>query len=261
LFSKHCWIDEKYNYLFVSSPFSCYEDFVRDDFGKMIRVEQEKSITFFDISQVGKKKGFYLKREFPKWYKLVKRFINFKDESTLATLHELQLIRFYQENNISVVVPVAWGEKRVFGIPVSGFLVQEEVLGVEFTSLMKSASRQERIKLMRAYGKLIAELHSKGIISSAVRVTDLICTSSLNVKWDDISFTIIDRENGEIEYEKFTFEKCVHCLSFIMKRFFVFIGKPTGKEVCYFLKSYLEYLNIDAKPILKKLYFSIDCPY
>jgi len=259
LFSKQCWINENYNDLLVSSAFSGYDDFVRNELGKSIRVEKEKSITFFKINQHDKRKGFYLKREFPKWYKLVKRFIYFKKNNKLATLHELQLIQFYQDNNISVVIPVAWGEKRMFGIPVSGFLVQEEVQGVEFPLLMKSSSRQERIKLMRAYGKLIAELHSKGIISSTVRVTDLICTTSLNVEWNEISFVIIDRENGEIGYEKFTFEKCVDCLSFILKRYFVFIGEPTGRELCYFLKTYLDYLHVDTKPMFKKLYFSIDC--
>ena len=259
MFSKHCWIDDNYSDLFNSSSFCCYDDFVRGGFGKLIRVEQEKSITFFDIDQAGLKKGFYLKWEFPKWYKVVKRFLDFKNENKLASLHELQIIQFYLENNLPVVTPVAWGEKRIFGIPVSGFIVQKEVQGVEFTSLMETASRQERMKLMRAYGKLIAELHSKGIISSTVRVTDLICTSSINIKWDEISFVIIDRENGEIEYEKFTFQECVHCLSFILKRFFVFIGEPTSKEICYFLKTYLKYLDIEDKPIFKQLYYSIEC--
>ena len=144
------------------------------------------------------------------------------------------------------------------GVPVSGFLVQEEVPGQEFTELMKNGSSRERIKLMKAYGKLIADLHSKGIISSVVRVTDLICTSTINKEWDAISLVIIDREKGKLEQEEFTFDSCVYYLSFILKRFFVFIGEPTGKEVCYFLKTYLEHLTVATKPDFRKLFFSVN---
>jgi tRNA A-37 threonylcarbamoyl transferase component Bud32 len=257
--SKRCWIDKKYDELFCSASLSRFDDLFRKDLGKTVRVEDEKSIRFFEISHAGGEKGFYIKREFPRWHQVIKQFLIHRRGYTLASSHELQLIKFYNENKIPVVVPVAWGERCILGVPVSGFLVQKEVLGQEFTELMKNGSSRERIELMKAYGKLIAELHSKGIISSFVRVTDLICTSTINKEWHEISLVIIDREQGKLGQEEFTFDRCVYYLSFILKRFFVYVGEPKGKEVTYFLKTYLEHLTVETKPDFRKLFFSVNC--
>ena len=259
--SKYCWIDKTFSDSFFSVSLNDYDAFKRNDLGKTIRIEDQKKISYFEIEHAGKKAGFYIKIEFPKWYQAIKRFLIHRNRYKLASFHELQLLRFYDKNNISVVIPVAWGERRILGIPVSGFIVQREVVGKEFKELVKNGSRLERINLIKAYGKLVAELHSKGIISSVVRVTDLICTSGDCKKWDAISLVIIDREKGSLEQEKFTFDKCVYSLSFILKRFYVFIGEPTIQEICYFLKTYLEHLAVPVKPDFRKLFYSINCQY
>jgi len=259
--SEHCWIDKHYTELFSSASLIQYTDFVRNELGESIRVEEEKSISSFQINQSGKRYGFYIKVEFPKWYKVIKKILSRRHSHALASSHELQLLKFYKKNNISVVVPVAWGERRVCGIPLAGFLVQEEVQGQEFTQLVKNGSKEERLKLIKAYGKLLAELHSKGILSSAVRVTDLICTSEINVPWHEISLVVIDREKGKLVREKFTFDQCAYSLSFLLKRFYVFIGEPTLKEVCCFLNVYLANLDVTPKPVFKKLFRSVRCHY
>jgi len=257
--SQHLWIDHNYIKLFRSNALNYYEDFLQVPDEQIIRLEKEKSITYFEFKSQEYQVGFYLKREFPKWLKLFKRLLNYKSENKLASLHELHLLQFYAENNIPVVTPVAWGEKRLLGIPLSGFLVQKEVRGKDFTTLVKNGSPRERIKLLKAYGKLIGELHTKGIFSSTVRVTDLICTSDVNIKWNKISLVIIDRENGNLEVEKFTYDNCIHYLSFILLRFRFYVGTPSSKEVCYFLKTYLGYLDVEAKPLLKNIYSVVDC--
>ncbi len=259
--SEHCWIDKNYTELFSSASLSHYSDFVNNGLGESIRVEEEKRIRFFQINQSGKQYGFYIKIEFPKWYKVIKKILSRRHSHALASSHELQLLKFYKKNNISVVVPVAWGERRVCGIPLAGFLVQEEVQGREYTQLVKNGSKEERLKLIKAYGKLVADLHSKGILSSAVRVTDLICTSDINIPWREISLVVIDREKGKLVPEEFTFDKCTYSLSFLLKRFYVFIGEPTLKEVCCFLNVYLENLDVTTKPVFKKLFHSISCHY
>ena len=259
LFSEECWIDENYYDLFHSNQLGKFNDFIDKNLGKTIRVEPEKSIRFFHINHAGKKNGFYIKNVFPKWYRTVKKFFIYGTNIKISSSYELQLIRFYNFNNVPVVFPVACGVRRLFGIPVSGFLVQKEVKGEKFTKLVKNGSSSERIKLIKAYGKLIAELHSKGIISSVVRVTDLISPSSTDKNWNDISLIIIDREKGKLGKENLTIEKCVYYLSFILKRFKVYIDKPTTKEMCYFLKTYLEHLAIQAKPDFKHLYHLIIC--
>lgn len=257
--SQHLWIDRHFTSLFHSNALHCYEDFLQVPDEQTIRLEDEKSITYFEFKSQEQQVGFYLKREFPKWLKLFKKFLNYKSENKLASLHELHLLQFYAENNILVVTPVAWGEKRVFGIPVAGFLVQKEVRGKDFTTLVKNGSPRERIKLLKAYGKLIGELHTKGIFSSTVRVTDLVCTSDINTEWNKMSLVIIDREKGKLEVEKYTFNKCIYYLSFILLRFRFFVGTPSAKEVCYFLKTYLEYLDIQERPLFKEIYSVIDC--
>ncbi len=259
LLSKQCWIDKGFIELFRSASMEQFDDFTYERIekkGKLIRAEQEKNIIYFEVTPVPGKLGFYIKTEFPKLQNLVWRLIHFRIDQ-LASRHELNLLRFYKKNNIQVVNPVAWGEKRVFGIPVSGFLVQEEVKGDEFTELVKTVSNYERIKLIKAYGKLLGEIHSKGIFSSAVRVTDLICTSTVNEKWEDINLVIIDRESGELVNEKFTYSKCQYSLSFLLKRFIFYIDQPSTKEKCYFLKTYLDYLTVESKPEFKKLYRAI----
>jgi len=253
--TNNFWVDENYKQLFDSASFSKPEDFINKNIGQLVRAEPEKSIRFFEIKQFGKTFGFYLKHDHPKWFTGIKRFIRHQYAYKLAALHELQMIRLYQSQSVSVVIPVAWGEQRICGIPVRGFLIQEQVKGREFTDLAKNGSGAERIKLIRAYGKLVANLHSKGLISSVVRVTDLICTSNVDIKWENITLVIIDREKGKLELEEFSLEKCIVALSSIFLRFNVYIDEPKIKEICYFLKTYLKYLDVEIKPSFRELFW------
>jgi hypothetical protein len=257
----YVWIDDKYNSMFEATDFTVFDDIFDGTFGQLIRKEPEKKICFFKISQFDPGLGFYVKQERPKFFTYVKYFLKNRRLYQLNMRHELALIRLYEKQNIPVVEPVAWGERKIFGVPVRGFLILREVAGSEFVRLVKDGCMKERKKLILAYGKLVAELHSKGLISTVARVTDLICTSSVDIPWDDITLVIIDREKGPLEPESYSVEKAGYALSSILVRFVFYINAPSKTEIRLFLQTYLEYLNVDSKPSFRDLFLTTKDSY
>jgi hypothetical protein len=156
----------------------------------------------------------------------------------LPTSHEFELIKFYQSCKIPVVRVVAWGEERWLGFPVRGFIIKEEVKGIDFIDIVKHASKQKRIKLLKAYGLMIGKLHRKGVISSVARVTDVICVSTGSKDWKDYRYVLIDRERGPLSTEKVEIELISRILAFILIRFILYIDFPCLKEIIGFLKAY-----------------------
>ena len=255
------WVDERYKDLFKSVSLDSFKKLYDDKSGQLVRAEPEKSIHYFKIKEANSMNGFYIKRERPNFAlylkNMVKKYIlKRKNNYGLKIRHELDLIRLYQKQGVSVVEPVAIGEQSVFGIPVRGFLVQKEVAGDEFTGLMKRGSLEERIRLIKAYAKFVAELHSKGLISTITRVTDCICTSSLAVPWQDICLVVIDREKGPLEIETFSLEKAGYALASILIRFFIYIDAPSSREIRCFLKVYIKYIEIPNKPSFRSIFLN-----
>ena len=255
IYQDHFWIDEKYLDIFNSASLNDSENFYTDGVGQLIRAESEKSIRYFKIDSNGTSIGFYIKKEKPSLLSHIKYFLKTKTFYKLNTRHELDLIRLYQSQGISVVEPVALGEQYILGIPIRGFLIQREVVGKEFIDSIKEGTAEERMKLIKAYGKFVADLHSKGLISTVPRATDLICSSSLDIEWQNITLVAIDREKGPLQLEPYSIEKVGFALSSILVRFVIYIDVPSTNEVKCFLRSYLKYLGIDPKPSLREIIF------
>jgi len=260
------WVDEKYEELFKSVSLNNFKKLYNDTSGQLVRDKPEKSIHYFRITEAESINGFYIKKERPNFIfylrNMVKKyFLKKKNNYGLKIRHELDLIRSYQKQGVSVVEPVAIGEQSVFGIPIRGFLVQKEVAGDEFTGLLKKSSAKERIRLIKTYAKFLAELHSKGLISTITRVTDCICTSSVDIPWQNISLVVIDREKGPLEIETFSLEKAGYALASILIRFFIYIDAPSNREIKYFLKTYIQHIDIPSKPSLKDLFLHTQCNF
>ncbi len=255
------WFNRKYNCFFEESSLTEFNKFNDPDLGILIRKEREKTVRYFTLERQGETLGFYIKESRPSLLSHLKYLVKQRRFCKLTTRHELDLLRLYKEQGVSVVDPAVWGEKRFFGIPVSGFLVQREVVGKELTELLIRGDSQERISLLRAYGKFVARQHSAGLLSSVARVTDMICTSQQNRPWDDIVLVVIDRERGPLCSESYSLEKASKSLADILVRFLIYVGVPTTKEICYFLKTYLQNIEIDKKPSFHELFHRSDIQF
>ena len=254
MFKKdYFWIEDKYLDSFNSASLVDSTRFYNNGVGQLIRAEAEKSIHFFKVETSGSTIGFYVKNERPSLLSHFKYMLKRRSVYKLNTRHELDLIRLYQNQGIAVVEPVALGEQNFFGIPIRGFLIQREVVGYELVDLIKKGTAEERIQLIKAYGKFVAVLHSKGLISTVPRVTDLICTSFTNTDWQNISLVVIDREKGPLELESYSLDKVGYALSSIFVRFLVYIDHPSTKEIKSFLRVYIENLKVPCKPSLQDI--------
>ncbi len=250
------WIADKYRSIFEASSSINLNDLFSGSPGKVVRIEDEKRIYYFSIGQSNSKLCFYLKQEKPKLITHLKHILKNRKFYYFRTRHELELLRMYKAQGVPVVEPVAWGEQSIFGIPIRGFLVQLEVQGKEFTDLVKKATTYERTKLIRAYGKFVADLHSKGLISSVARVTDLICTSPLDGPQQSVTLVVIDRESGLLQVEPYTIETVSAALASTLIRFFIYIGPPSNRDVKLFLSAYLRNLSVIDRPSFRSIYLA-----
>ncbi|MBM9513007.1 lipopolysaccharide kinase InaA family protein [Desulfogranum marinum] len=257
IIKDHLWISDKYREIFNCASLNQFEILYSEKLGQLIRQESEKSIRYFEVHHNGSTSGYYIKKENATFVSHLKSLLRKLSFLKLNTQHEFDLIQLYKKKGFAVVEPVALGERRAFGIPIYGFLIQKEVVGHEFIDLMKEGSQEERIKLLKAYGKLVGELHSKGLITSIVRVTDLICVSSIDGSWEDIQLMVIDREKGPLTIEQFSSAKGASILASILIRFFIYVDAPSAKEVRSFLRVYLKFLNVKEEIFFREMFLDV----
>lgn len=251
--STDCWVAKDFRNLFESNLLTGCEEIL--SFGRVneIRREQERSIGYFDLQGDEEPLRFFMKKERPTVISHIKHILKCKTTLKLSTLHELELIRFYQKNSIPVVRPIAWGESRLYGIPVHGFIIQEQVRGREFVDLLKGDCKDQRELLIMAYARLTSKLHAKGLISSIVRVTDLIYTGKENRPISDERLVVIDREKGPLEAEPYNIETVGSALASILIRFVIYVGLETFDEITQFLKEYARAQANTSVPMVQLL--------
>jgi hypothetical protein len=132
--------------------------------------------------------------------------------------------------------PVAWGERRVFGWSIGGFILVEEVVGREFVEVYRAASLPSRRRLMWVHGELMGTLHQKGI-ESKVHPRDLICISQ-----DYTTFrkclVVIDRERGRTHPINISLQDRGKTLAEIWIKGAFTIGRGERSELLAFLSGY-----------------------
>jgi hypothetical protein len=99
-------------------------------------------------------------------------------------------IELYKKAGIPVMDIAAWGEHRVFGWPVAGFLLASDVPGERLDRIIRTCTDDERKTIFFHYGELIAKMHLNGLRDIA-RVQDIIYSNDNGIK-----LTVIDREHG-----------------------------------------------------------------
>ncbi len=173
---------------------------------------------------------FYLKREEgePVWKKCVPMFLRGLRPHS-GPLREVRLLQLLRANGFLAMEPVAWGEQRLLGIPLRGFLVVREVKGEELADLFDRSNGYERQQLMKAFGRLTGRLHAKGFFQP-VRLKDLIHT--------DAGLVLIDRETSKPWRSLFFPQQCRDSLTRAIRRM-IRDGHHIGAgSACAFLHGY-----------------------
>ena len=224
--------------------------------GQIIARNPRKHIRLVDGNMNGAPKRFYLKQAFSMQpLQILKAFLK-EGKARVVTERELELLRLLEAQGVPVMHPVAWGSRRLLGVPLSGFLLVEEVQGKSFTDMYETLDELGRRRLMTAYGSLVGFMHKKGL-DSIVRVTDMICVSKDFTDFKR-SLVVIDREWGSLRRKKISFQKRCEQLGKMFAKMLRWIGLPTDREVISFTRGYLnefQDLNHSISQVLERSTF------
>ncbi len=124
-------------------------------------------------------------------------------------LREKRLLDRLRAAGFATMEPVAWGEKRICGLPVSGFLVVKEIAGPNVGDLYDDADVVEKQHIMRQAGVLLGQLHAHGFFQP-VRLKDMINSRD--------GFALIDRETSKPWPTRFSLTKCASLLARSFRR-------------------------------------------
>ncbi len=150
---------------------------------------------------------------------------------------ELKILELMRQQGIPVASLVAWGELKILGCSIKGFILVEEARGKTFLDVYRKSSLRVRRRLFRLYGALIGVLHRKGI-DSKVRPEDLICVSDNYANFRNC-FVVIDREHGQPHLVELSIEQCGIRLGEIWVKGMYRSGLGARSELLAFLSGYL----------------------
>ncbi|OGW26074.1 MAG: hypothetical protein A2X59_10815 [Nitrospirae bacterium GWC2_42_7] len=230
------YIEDKLKEALAAQGFSSYNSFIEYKGGLRVSRKSKRDVRTIELLVGGKKKNYFIKLARVEPFKRVLQSIRKSQFPHSKVLKELQMLKFFEEQNIPVMRAMAWGEKCILGWPVSGFLLLEEVKGKEFVELFKKSGSRVRRQMMRGYGALVGHVHKKGI-NAKVRPRDIICVS------DDFSdyskaFVLIDRERGNPFPVDMPMKKCAAQLATLLTKSIQNIGMPEKGELLAFLVGY-----------------------
>lgn len=215
---------------------STFQDFMNFSTGQLVSRSSKRPVRSLYLDVDGQTKKYFLKQVgIPSLYAGLKAWCRLQPVQS-ETVQELLLIQLFRRHGIPVMAPVGWGTNTVFGWPVSGFLLVEEVVGREFVEVYCTASLPGRRRLMRAHGELMGTLHRKGI-ESKVHPKDLICISQ-DYKNFQKSLVVIDREHGVPDTVNILFEHRAKRLAEIWIKGAFMIDPAERSELLAFLSGY-----------------------
>lgn len=174
----------------------------------------------------------------------LKKLLRGKSPHSISYL-ELTAIDLLIQNNFAVTKPVAWGERRVLGIPVEGFLLVEEVPGVSVQTYWQQGDRQLRWRLMQDLGILLGKLNVAGFFAW-VRLKDSICPAIPDNPQQPIPLVLIDRECSPTRLEPFSARACYYCLARGL-RVFAEVNSPSNSSRTCGLCARLPESNPDSR--------------
>lgn len=148
-------------------------------------------------------RGCYLKRCGRESLRHLLRPLLFFRRPCSMAMRELQMLQALRQAGFPAMEPLAWGERRVLGIPVGGFLVVNEVRGELADRLLSTLSDDGRASFLKEVGALLGKLHAAGFYQP-VRLKDLIKSEQ--------GLVLIDRETSKPWRVRFARRWCLESL-------------------------------------------------
>ncbi len=223
LFRENLHIDGIIRPFLANIGISEYQDFLKYSTGKLVSRPSKRHVRTLYLDVAGKRTKYFLKQA------------GFQGTRS-DTARELLILELFRDHGIPVMNAVAWGERQVFGLSISGFILVEEVVGKEFVGLYRISSLCTRRRLMWVHGELMGTLHERGI-ESKVHPRDLICVSE-----DYATFrkclVVIDRERGRTRPIRLSLKDRGKMLADIWIKGAFTIGRGERSELLAFLSGY-----------------------
>lgn len=153
---------------------------------------------------------FYLKRRWSESRGSLIGMIFFGRRPASGPVREAALAIQLRTAGFSAMEPVAWGEKRRWGLPVKGFSVIRAVAGESVENAYAQADEASRRRLLAQAGELTGKLHSAGFFHH-VRLKDLILSPAGEL-------VLIDRESGRPWKRRFSLGTALTALARTVRR-------------------------------------------
>ena len=242
LFEENLYVEEALRQELSSIGLVCFRDFTQYSSGAVVSRPSKRDVRTLCLEIEGKKKKYFLKQTGIQHLQIALKSLYQVHVPCSATAREISILGLFRNHDIPVMRPVAWGERRLFGWSMGGFILVEEVVGKEFVNVYRSASLRQRRRLMYIYGELMGTLHHRGI-QSKVRPQDLICVSE-DYETFRKCFVVIDRERGQTHPVSLSVKDRGKLLADIWLKSAFTIGTGTFSELRSFLSGYFEVLGI-----------------
>ena len=134
-FCKSLHIDQSIRPFLANIGISNFQDFVNYSAGKLVSRPSKRHVRTLYLDVAGQKKKYFLKQTGIQSAQLVLKTWCRLQVPRSDTARELLLLELFRDQGIPVMKAVAWGECRVLGWFVSGFILVEEVVGKEFVEV------------------------------------------------------------------------------------------------------------------------------
>lgn len=209
-------IEEDIRSVFAERDLASYDALMTGDVGQLLGCDpggrELRRITLGDEADGVR---FYLKRLGREPLLRLLRMCLYGHRPRSGPLREWLLLDRLRAAGFATMAPVAWGERRLLGWPLEGFLLVREVPGRDVASCFDAFAPVQRRALIASVGRLIGRLHAQGFYHP-VRLKDLILDEA--GQGDADSLVLIDRETSKPWPSRFSRQFCLTSLARTYRR-------------------------------------------
>ncbi len=244
-------LEESYKILFKDHDIDSFKSLMDTNSGTVVSFSDETQIIRLTLSDK-QNSTFFIKRSLSaSLNRSIAMFFRLAMPHT-RSIKEFQLITHLRTNDFPAMVPVAWGEQRLFGLPIRGALVVKEIKGIELEEAFLNGDDHQRCKLVKQLGEFLGRLNKAGFFH-IIRLKDIIIADRKDEYWDANSLVLIDREVTKPWPRKFSAEKCCRCLARCYAKFIRAEFSLTRKQLVIFTDAYLNKVRSKWAPSRRNL--------
>ncbi len=238
-----------------------FADFMAKPAGKLLgREGGGRELRLLETEHQGEKQRFFLKRLGREPFVKLVQMLLFGRWPRSGPVRELQMLNRLNDAGFPTMRPVAFGERRLFGWPMDGFLLVEEVRGVEVADFHALCPPPVRRNLFRCLGEYMGRLHAAGFFQP-VRLKDLFLGDAPDRADKEFAFVLIDRETSKPWPAKFSRRRALQALARATRRTLRdghAIGHGDARAFCRgYHRALGPTLGISPKTLLKKLFLTL----